>query len=205
MADAFLFGEAPDDHFMYQQPLFGNDGIDPSDMQGNSFVPYAFGSGNGPQNMSSFNFGNSSIGTDELLDLEINPLHHGLPMSHHPVGHVYSPETLVHDNNSNNSNNNKPVNSLPIFDQNLVSKSRASMGGMFDQAAASSANNDNGKSLMGLATPESGSFPTPAIPRHQKRLSSQSNQWDGTPGSAQSYSAESPISSPGMSSLDQVV
>ncbi|KAL2221327.1 putative HLH transcription factor [Thermoascus aurantiacus ATCC 26904] len=53
----------------------GNEGvgIDPSDltMQSNLFMPYSFGS---QQNLSSsFNFGNSGIGTDELLDLEINP------------------------------------------------------------------------------------------------------------------------------------
>ncbi|KAL4930135.1 basic helix-loop-helix domain-containing protein [Aspergillus undulatus] len=52
---------------------------------------------------------------------------------------------------------------------------------------------------LALGTPESGSFPTTQPirtglqHRHQKTLS---NQWDGTPGSAQSY-AESPISSPG--------
>lgn len=49
-----------------------NDGVDPSDltMQQGGFMSYPFGS---QQNMSSsFNFGNSGIDTDELLDLEIS-------------------------------------------------------------------------------------------------------------------------------------
>ncbi|KAE8153487.1 hypothetical protein BDV25DRAFT_24184 [Aspergillus avenaceus] len=49
-----------------------NDGVDPSEltMQNSGFMSYPFGS---QQNMSSsFNFGNSGIDTDELLDLEIN-------------------------------------------------------------------------------------------------------------------------------------
>ncbi|CRG85185.1 hypothetical protein PISL3812_02304 [Talaromyces islandicus] len=51
---------------------------------------------------------------------------------------------------------------------------------------------------LNLGTPESGSFPSQPIRagnlqhRHQKTLS---NQWDGTPGSGQSY-IESPIASP---------
>lgn len=51
---------------------------------------------------------------------------------------------------------------------------------------------------LNLSTPESGSFPSQPIHaaslqhRHQKTLS---NQWDGTPGSAQSF-MESPIASP---------
>lgn len=49
-----------------------NEGVDPSDltMQQGGFMPYSYGS---QQNMSSsFNFGNSGIDTDELLDLEIS-------------------------------------------------------------------------------------------------------------------------------------
>ncbi|KAK2755901.1 hypothetical protein FQN54_005697 [Arachnomyces sp. PD_36] len=52
---------------------------------------------------------------------------------------------------------------------------------------------------LNLGTPESGSFPSQPIRavnlqhRHQKTLS---NQWDGTPGSGQSF-GDSPISSPG--------
>ncbi|RAL11519.1 basic helix-loop-helix domain-containing protein [Aspergillus homomorphus CBS 101889] len=49
-----------------------NDGVDPSElsMQNGGFMSYPFSS---QQNLSSsFNFGNSGIDTDELLDLEIN-------------------------------------------------------------------------------------------------------------------------------------
>ncbi|KAI9376786.1 hypothetical protein BJX61DRAFT_1866 [Aspergillus egyptiacus] len=67
-------------HFMMSQSgysmqnQFGNpnDGVDPSDltMQSNGFMNFGFGS---QQNLSSsFNFGNSGIDTDELLDLEIS-------------------------------------------------------------------------------------------------------------------------------------
>lgn len=71
------------DHFMmshsgYMSNQFGNtDGVDPSEltMQNSGFMNYPFGS---QQNMSSsFNFGNSGIDTDELLDLEING-HNGI-------------------------------------------------------------------------------------------------------------------------------
>lgn len=63
-------GYSMSNHFGNQ---FGNpnEGVDPNDltMQGN-LLPYSFGS---QQNLSSsFNFGNSGIDTDELLDLEIN-------------------------------------------------------------------------------------------------------------------------------------
>ncbi|KKK23125.1 hypothetical protein P175DRAFT_0433857 [Aspergillus ochraceoroseus IBT 24754] len=67
-------------HFMMSQSgysmhnQFGNpnDGVDPSEltMQNSGFMSYPFSS---QQNISSsFNFGNSGIDTDELLDLEIN-------------------------------------------------------------------------------------------------------------------------------------
>ena len=56
---------------------------------------------------------------------------------------------------------------------------------------------------LNLGTPDSGTFPSQPIhtsrlgaQRHQKSLS---NQWDGTPGSMQSY-VDSPISSPGQPS-----
>ncbi|OJJ38729.1 hypothetical protein ASPWEDRAFT_104785 [Aspergillus wentii DTO 134E9] len=51
---------------------FPNEGVDPSEltMQNSGFMSYPFSS---QQNMSSsFNFGNSGIDTDELLDLEIS-------------------------------------------------------------------------------------------------------------------------------------
>ncbi|PLB43971.1 putative HLH transcription factor [Aspergillus steynii IBT 23096] len=72
------------DHFMmshsgYMSNQFGNtDGVDPSEltMQNGGFMSYPFGS---QQNMSSsFNFGNSGIDTDELLDLEINGHNNGI-------------------------------------------------------------------------------------------------------------------------------
>lgn len=62
-------------HSGYAMPnQFGNsnEGIDPSDltMQNNGFMSYPFSS---QQNLSSgFNFGNSGIDTDELLDLELS-------------------------------------------------------------------------------------------------------------------------------------
>lgn len=101
MADALFIKNEPNDHgnfmmshsgySMPNQQQFGNhfgndnDGIDPSDlsMQNNGFMQFAFG----PQQSvsSNFNFGNSGIGTDELLDLEINPpndLHRGDGMNY---------------------------------------------------------------------------------------------------------------------------
>ena len=84
MAEASLFiKHESDDHsnpFMMSHSgysmgnQFGNpnEAVDPSDltMQQGGFMPYSFGS---HQNMSSsFNFGNSGIDTDELLDLEIS-------------------------------------------------------------------------------------------------------------------------------------
>lgn len=86
------------------------DGVDPSDltMPNGGFMPYPFTS---QQNMSSsFNFGNSGIDTDELLDLEIsgqngvqrdNNVNYlqdqqsgagsGIPMSHHSqMSQLYS-------------------------------------------------------------------------------------------------------------------
>ncbi|KAI9761371.1 MAG: hypothetical protein M4579_001021 [Chaenotheca gracillima] len=57
-----------------------------------------------------------------------------------------------------------------------------------------------GMGAMNLGTPESGSFPTQPIHTHNpathRHKTSMPNQWDGTPGSLQSY-AESPVSSPG--------
>lgn len=83
MAEASLFIKHESDdrsnpfmmsHSGYVSNQFGNpnDGVDPSDltMQQGGFMPYSYGS---QQNMSSsFNFGNSGIDTDELLDLEIS-------------------------------------------------------------------------------------------------------------------------------------
>ncbi|KAJ5337505.1 uncharacterized protein N7506_005527 [Penicillium brevicompactum] len=50
-----------------------NEGVDSSELtmqQQNSFTPYSYGL---KQNVPcSFNFGNSGIDTDDLLDLEIN-------------------------------------------------------------------------------------------------------------------------------------
>ncbi|GIK02742.1 hypothetical protein Aspvir_006803 [Aspergillus viridinutans] len=86
MSEASIFIKSdPDDHnnnnhFMMSQngyPInnqFGNsnEAVDPSElsMQNSGFMSYPFGS---QQNMSSsFNFGNSGIDTDELLDLEIS-------------------------------------------------------------------------------------------------------------------------------------
>ncbi|KAL2872132.1 basic helix-loop-helix domain-containing protein [Aspergillus lucknowensis] len=87
MTDASIFIKTePDEHNSDQNQFvmsqsgysmhnqFGNpnDGVDPSDltMQNGGFMGFGF---NSQQNLSSsFNFGNSGIDTDELLDLEIN-------------------------------------------------------------------------------------------------------------------------------------
>lgn len=82
MAEAALFIKHESDdisnpfmmsHSGYMGNQFGHsDGVDPSDLnlQQNGFMPFSYGS---QQNMSSsFNFGNSGIDTDELLDLEIS-------------------------------------------------------------------------------------------------------------------------------------
>ncbi|KAL4905811.1 hypothetical protein BDW74DRAFT_12996 [Aspergillus multicolor] len=247
MSDARMFIKTePDEynsdqnHFMMSQSgysmhnQFGNpnDGIDPSDLTNGGFMGgFGFGS---QQNMSSsFNFGNSGIDTDELLDLEIHgqngiqqnyipehPSSAGIAMSHQShMSQMYSntPDGApmhspfmqssfnydqfrgVNQGQLNSSHIQSPGSHL---EQNyLNSKARPNISAM-DRASmdARSPMTPKTPALGGLAlgTPESGSFPTQPIRtglqhRHQKTLS---NQWDGTPGSAQSY-AESPISSPG--------
>ncbi|KAL3480057.1 hypothetical protein BJX99DRAFT_46494 [Aspergillus californicus] len=218
---------------MHNQFGSSNDGIDPSDltMQNNGFMNFGFGS---QQNMSSsFNFGNSGIDTDELLDLEISGQngapqnymqnHHssaGISMSHPDQmsqmysntpdgGPIHSPfmqSSYNYDHfrgmNQGQLNNSHIQSAGSHLEQGyLNAKARPSMQAI-DRASmdARSPMTPKTPALGGLAlgTPESGSFPTQPIRtglqhRHQKSLS---NQWDGTPGSAQSY-AESPISSPG--------
>lgn len=247
MAEASLFiKHESDDHsnpFMMSHsglPMgnqFGNpnDGVDPSDltMQQGGFMPYSFGS---QQNMSSsFNFGNSGIDTDELLDLEIsgqNGVHRGdnmnymqdqsggIAMSHQSqMSHLYSntpenaPMASPFAQNSFNYDQyrmNQPNNHLQnasSFDQNYLStKGRPNMQSMdrnVSDARSPMTPKTPALGSLNLGTPESGSFPGQPIRtgglqhRHQKTLS---NQWDGTPGSAQSYVESSPISSPGHQS-----
>ncbi|KAJ5151911.1 hypothetical protein N7492_010206 [Penicillium capsulatum] len=206
-----------------------NDGVDPSDltMQQGGFMPYSYGS---QQNMSSsFNFGNSGIDTDELLDLEISGQNGvprdnmnymqdqsgGIAMSHQSqMSHLYSntpdnaPMASPFAQNSFNYEQfrmNQPNNHLQnanSFDQNYMNtKARSGMGAAPDGRSPMTPKTPALGSLN-LGTPEPGSFPGQPIRtsglqhRHQKTLS---NQWDGTPGSAQSF-AESPISSPGQQS-----
>ncbi|KAK2752833.1 hypothetical protein FQN55_005967 [Onygenales sp. PD_40] len=215
----------------------GNDGIDPSEltMQNNGFMSYPFGS---QQNLSSsFNLGNSSIDTAELLDLEINGQNGvgrdnnlnfmpeqqrqptGISVSHQgQMAHVYSntPDgapiqspfirTFNYDQfrvNPNQHSTSPHLNHMNThFDQNYTnSNGRPGFQGSTD---ARSPMTPKTPAMAGLniGTPESGSFPSQPIRavsfqnRHQKTLS---NQWDGTPGSAQSL-IESPISSPGHAS-----
>ncbi|KAJ5689731.1 hypothetical protein N7462_004123 [Penicillium macrosclerotiorum] len=208
-----------------------NDGVDPSDltMQQGGFMPYSFGS---QQNMSSsFNFGNSGIDTDELLDLEISSHNNGvqrgdnmnylqdqsggIAMSHQSqMSHLYSntpdgaPMASPFVHNSFNyeqfrmNQQNSHLQNASSFDQNYMNaKSRPGLQTM-DRTSSDARSPMTPKTpalgSLNLGTPESGSFPGQPIRtgglqhRHQKTLS---NQWDGTPGSAQSY-VDSPISSP---------
>ncbi|KAJ6036169.1 hypothetical protein N7540_000448 [Penicillium herquei] len=206
------------------------DGVDPSDltMQQGGFMPYSYGS---QQNMSSsFNFGNSGIDTDELLDLEIsapnggqrndmNYMHDqsagGIAMSHQSqMSHLYSntpdnaPMASPFVQNSFNyehyrmNQQNPHIQHASSFDQNYMgAKNRPSLQSM-DRTSSDARSPMTPKTpalgSLNLGTPESGSFPGQPIRttglqhRHQKTLS---NQWDGTPTSAQSY-VDSPISSP---------
>lgn len=90
------------------------------------------------------------------------------------------------------------------FEQNYVGgKGRGGFQGMDGNMDARSPMTPKTPGIGGLniATPDSGSFPSQPIravnlPQHHKSLS---NQWNGTPGSAQSL-LESPISSPGHAS-----
>ncbi|KAG2414025.1 hypothetical protein HFD88_003216 [Aspergillus terreus] len=206
-----------------------NDGVDPSEltMQNSGFMSYPFGS---QQNMSSsFNFGNSGIDTDELLDLEISGQNGiqrgdsmnfmqdqhsaGISMSHPgQMSQMYSntPDGApMHSPFMHNSFNYDQFRAM----QHGQPGSHLQSGSHFEQSYMNSKGRPGlqateGRSPMTpktpamgaltLGTPESGSFPTQPIRtglhhRHQKTLS---NQWDGTPGSAQSYGVESPISSP---------
>ena len=137
-----------------------NDGVDPSDLtmqQQNGFMPYSYGS---QQNMSSsFNFGNSGIDTDELLDLEISGQNGvqrdssmnylqdqsgGIAMSHQSqMSHMYSntpdnaPMASPFVHNSFNyhqyrmNQQNPHIQNASSFDQNyLNAKSRPSIQGM---------------------------------------------------------------------------
>ncbi|KAL4809696.1 hypothetical protein BDV18DRAFT_83725 [Aspergillus unguis] len=231
-SDQNVFMMSQSGYSMHNQFGNANDGIDPSDLTNGGFMGgFGFGS---QQNMSSsFNFGNSGIDTDELLDLEIqgqngiqqnympdHPSSAGIAMSHpSAMSQMYSNtpnDNPIHSpfmQSSYNYDHLRGVNQGQLgsshiqsagshFEQSyLNSKARPTMQAM-DRASmdARSPMTPKTPAVGGLAlgTPESGSFPTQPIRtglqhRHQKTLS---NQWDGTPGSAQSY-AESPISSPG--------
>ncbi|KAJ5086411.1 hypothetical protein NUU61_007718 [Penicillium alfredii] len=244
MAEASLFIKHESDNHPFMMSHSGysmgnqfgnpNDAVDPSDltMQQSGFMPYSYGS---QQNMSSsFNFGNSGIDTDELLDLEIsgqngvqrdNNMNYlqdqsgGMAMSHQSqMSHMYSntpdgaPMASPFTQNSFNydqfrmNQQNPHLQNASSFDQNyLHTKSRPSLQTM-DRTSSDARSPMTPKTpalgSLTLGTPESGSFPGQPIRtsglqhRHQKTLS---NQWDGTPGSAQSY-VESPISSPGRPS-----
>lgn len=238
MAEASLFIKHESDDYTpfimsHSGYSMGNqfpDGVDPSDLtmqQQNGFMPYSYGS---QQNMSSsFNFGNSSIDTDELLDLEISGQNGhqrdnvnylqdqsagGIAMSHQSqMSHMYSntpdnaPMASPFVQNSFNyeqyrmSQQNPHIHNASSFDQNYLGTKRQSLQGM-DRTSSDGRSPMTPKTpalgSLTLGTPESGSFPSQPIrtglqARHQKSLS---NQWDGTPGSAQSYVESSPISSP---------
>ncbi|KAJ5762027.1 uncharacterized protein N7511_005409 [Penicillium nucicola] len=171
MAEASLFiKHESDDHNPFMMSHSGysmgnqfgnpNDGVDPSDLtmqQQNGFMPYSYGS---QQNMSSsFNFGNSGIDTDELLDLEISGQNGhqrdssmnylqdqsgGIAMSHQSqMSHMYSntpdnaPMASPFVHNSFNydqyrmNQQNPHMQNASSFDHNYLStKSRPSIQGM---------------------------------------------------------------------------
>ncbi|KAH8693266.1 putative HLH transcription factor [Talaromyces proteolyticus] len=98
------------------------------------------------------------------------------------------------------------LNAPSHFDQNFMNgKTRPSLQTM-DRSSSDVRTPMTPKTpaigALNLGTPESGSFPSQPIRagnlqhRHQKTLS---NQWDGTPGSAQSF-IESPVASPNQQS-----
>ncbi|KAJ5893895.1 hypothetical protein N7495_005586 [Penicillium taxi] len=99
-------------------------------------------------------------------------------------------------------NQQAPHMNANSFDQSYMNKARPGLQAM-DRTSSDTRSPRTPKTPalanLNLGTPDSGSFPGQPIRtgglshRHQKSLS---NQWDGTPGSAQSY-AESPLSSPG--------
>jgi hypothetical protein len=192
MAEASLFiKHESDDHNPFMMSHSGysmgnqfgnpNDGVDPSDLtmqQQNGFMPYSYGS---QQNMSSsFNFGNSGIDTDELLDLEISGQNGaqrdssmnylqdqsgGIAMSHQSqMSHMYSntpdnaPMASPFVHNSFNydqyrmNQQNPHIQNASSFDQNYLStKSRPSIQGM-DRTSS------DGRSPMTPKTPALGSL-----------------------------------------------
>ncbi|KAJ0424618.1 hypothetical protein BJY00DRAFT_245023 [Aspergillus carlsbadensis] len=84
-----------------------NDGVDPSDltMQNGGFMNFGF---NSQQNMSSsFNFGNSGIDTDELLDLEING-QNGLPQNYMQDHHSSAGISMSHPGQMSQMYSNTP-------------------------------------------------------------------------------------------------
>ncbi|KKZ68463.1 hypothetical protein EMCG_05922 [[Emmonsia] crescens] len=258
MAEAAFIKNEPDDQvssphqFMMSgsaygmpSPSFGstfgnsaaNDGIDPSEltMQNGAFMSYPFGS---QQNLSSsFNLGNSSIDTAELLDLDLNgqggvgrdnslnfvqDQRHptGISMSHQgQMTHVYSNTPDGGPIHSPFIRNNFNYDQFRVNQGQQATSPHVNVNTHFDQHYANSngrpgfqgvdRNSTDARSPMtpktpaiaglNIGTPDSGSFPSQPMRavslqnRHQKTLS---NQWDGTPGSAQSL-IDSPISSPG--------
>ncbi|KAL1958603.1 hypothetical protein VTO42DRAFT_4200 [Malbranchea cinnamomea] len=204
----------------------GNDGVDPSDltMQTGGFMSNAFSS---TQNLSSsFNFGNSAIETSELLDLDFSGQNGmsrensmgmipeqrqpaGISMSHQgQMSHIYSetpdgaPIQSPFLRGSFNYDQFRPVpqQHTPHASSPHMNNIPFHRAGFPNSSDARSPMTPKTPALGGLniGTPESGSFPSQPIRvgslQHHKSLSV---QWDGTPGSAQSF-IESPISSPGQ-------
>jgi hypothetical protein len=92
---------------MHNQFGSPNDGVDPSDltMQNGGFMNFGF---NSQQNMSSsFNFGNSGIDTDELLDLEING-QNGLPQNYMQDHHSSAGISMSHPGQMSQMYSNTP-------------------------------------------------------------------------------------------------
>ncbi|CAG8879425.1 unnamed protein product [Penicillium salamii] len=93
-------------------------------------------------------------------------------------------------------NQQNPIQIASSFDQTYLDTKHQSLQGL-ERPSYDGRSPTTPKSSLALGTSESGSFPPQLIrtglrARHQKALS---NQWDGTPGSVQSYVESSPISS----------
>lgn len=200
-----------------------NDGVDPSDltMQQGGFMPYSYGSqqnfsfGNSGIDTDELLdleiSGQNGVHRGDNMNY-LQDQSGGMAMSHQSqMSHLYSntpdnpPMASPFVHNSFNydqfrMNQNNPIHNASSYDQNyLNAKSRPSLSAR-DRTSSDARSPTTPKTpalgSLTLGTPESGSFPGQPIRtgglqhRHQKSLS---NQWDGTPGSAQSY-MESPIS-----------
>ncbi|KAL2835798.1 hypothetical protein BJY01DRAFT_66629 [Aspergillus pseudoustus] len=106
-SDQNQFTMSQSGYSMHNQFGTPNDGVDPSDlsMQNGGFMNFGF---NSQQNLSSsFNFGNSGIDTDELLDLEINGPN-GLPQNYMQDHHSSAGISMSHPGQMSQMYSNTP-------------------------------------------------------------------------------------------------